>query len=522
VNLFEDGSTVFDKRGNPILPYFGDDGATFLIAQEAALPSAQLPTVITLPISAFAQTTATGGGNVTATGGAAVTYRGVAWNTTGNPTTAGPHTVDGGGLGTFTSYMTSLTPNTTYYVRAYAINTVGTNYGEEISFTTAEVVVVPSIKTLSAIGITTNGFTTGGYDIVGWADVEYYAMRYKKSSDSTWLYFPVTPVAGPLTANYTPLIDITGLEPDTSYNYYAYMIVDGTTYVGATLTTHTTALAPLAPTVTTGGADNITYDGFRVLDSVINAKGNPNAIQEYGVLYTQNPAYSLGAMLTLTQQAANPTQVFKVSVNSDVTVPFNFNSLLNGLVDNTTTFFRAYARNAAGESATGYGTVGNVLTTQLKRVNLMLRTSPLPAQGGTDGLAISWKKLCIDTTPAMIAGESYRVALNLSVHLSPTLVDPALGMGYSYPSYGLWKVLLPNPNLIAVDGCNLYETSDYSETYEFVLTPDIKNQTIICSAVPLPLGRGGAYSCATIVGVTGITGNFAIGTTCPSSCVWSG
>ena len=52
------------------------------------------------------------------------------------PTIADSHTTDGTGTGTFTSSITGLTPNTTYYVRAYATNSVGTAYGEELSFTT--------------------------------------------------------------------------------------------------------------------------------------------------------------------------------------------------------------------------------------------------------------------------------------------------------------------------------------------------------------------------------------------------
>ena len=94
------------------------------------------PTVTTTAISAIDKTTATGGGNVTADGGATVTARGICWSTSQNPTISGNHTTDGTGTGSFTSSMTGLTANTTYYVRAYATNSVGTAYGEEVSFTT--------------------------------------------------------------------------------------------------------------------------------------------------------------------------------------------------------------------------------------------------------------------------------------------------------------------------------------------------------------------------------------------------
>ena len=94
------------------------------------------PTVTTTAISNIDKTTATGGGNVTADGGATITTRGICWSTSQNPTISGNHTTDGTGTGSFTSSMTGLTANTTYYVRAYATNSAGTAYGEEVSFTT--------------------------------------------------------------------------------------------------------------------------------------------------------------------------------------------------------------------------------------------------------------------------------------------------------------------------------------------------------------------------------------------------
>jgi len=81
-------------------------------------------------------TTATSGGNITSDGGAAVTARGVCWATTSTPTTANSKTTDGTGTGSFTSSLTNLSANTTYYVRAYATNSAGTAYGSQVSFIT--------------------------------------------------------------------------------------------------------------------------------------------------------------------------------------------------------------------------------------------------------------------------------------------------------------------------------------------------------------------------------------------------
>jgi hypothetical protein len=65
----------------------------------------------------------------------------VAYGTSSSPTTAGAITNDGIGTGVFTSTLTGLTPSTTYYVRAYATNSVGTAYGNEISFTTSPLAI---------------------------------------------------------------------------------------------------------------------------------------------------------------------------------------------------------------------------------------------------------------------------------------------------------------------------------------------------------------------------------------------
>ena len=95
-----------------------------------------LPVITTSSIASITGSSALGGGNITSDGGAPVSQRGVCWSPNPNPTTSNSTTNDGIGSGTFTSNLTSLTSNTTYYVRAYAINSVGTAYGNQQSFTT--------------------------------------------------------------------------------------------------------------------------------------------------------------------------------------------------------------------------------------------------------------------------------------------------------------------------------------------------------------------------------------------------
>jgi uncharacterized protein (TIGR02145 family) len=119
-----------------------------------------LATLTTTAITSITQTTAVSGGNITDDKGGSVTARGVCWSTATNPTTANNKTTDGTGTGSFLSNLTGLIGNTTYYVRAYATNSVGTAYGNEVSFKTGPVMPTLSTTTISSISQTTA--TSGG------------------------------------------------------------------------------------------------------------------------------------------------------------------------------------------------------------------------------------------------------------------------------------------------------------------------------------------------------------------------
>ena len=114
------------------------------------LSTAELPTVKTVSVICD-------GGNAEAEcvvmndGGATVTARGVVWSTHKNPTLSDNYTEDAYGKGTYYSTITGLVQGTTYYVRAYATNSDGTAYGEEIAYTKTNEVVqtCPGIPTVT-------------------------------------------------------------------------------------------------------------------------------------------------------------------------------------------------------------------------------------------------------------------------------------------------------------------------------------------------------------------------------------
>lgn len=113
------------------------------------------PTITIQSVTNIVTTTATGNGNVTSLGDASVTQHGHCWNTTGTPTTADSKTENGAKatIGAFTSAITGLTAGTKYYVRAYAINDLGTSYSNEMVFWADKGTVYPTDPLLRASGI---------------------------------------------------------------------------------------------------------------------------------------------------------------------------------------------------------------------------------------------------------------------------------------------------------------------------------------------------------------------------------
>ena len=112
------------------------------------------PTVSTVQATNITTDGATIGGKITADNGAAVTERGICWATTTNPTVADHKEIKGKGTGSFSVLLTSLSEGTTYYARAYAINSIGTAYGKEVSFTTEKTVIAGAI--MGAFSVSAN------------------------------------------------------------------------------------------------------------------------------------------------------------------------------------------------------------------------------------------------------------------------------------------------------------------------------------------------------------------------------
>jgi hypothetical protein len=101
-----------------------------------------IPIVSTTVGSNITSTSAIIGGNVSFEGGSPITQRGVVWNTSINPTLSDNYSSNGVGIGVFSNSITSLNPSTKYYVRAYAVNSFGTSYGNQVEIQTLDPVPV--------------------------------------------------------------------------------------------------------------------------------------------------------------------------------------------------------------------------------------------------------------------------------------------------------------------------------------------------------------------------------------------
>jgi len=116
--------------------------------------------VVTFPVTNISFDTAFGGGNVTDSGASSISKRGLCWNTSPQPTYYHFTTLNGSGVGIYQSAISNLSENTTYYLRAYAINNTDTAYGNEIVFTTPR--QKPRVFTVAVSSVTMPTAFCGG------------------------------------------------------------------------------------------------------------------------------------------------------------------------------------------------------------------------------------------------------------------------------------------------------------------------------------------------------------------------
>jgi hypothetical protein len=227
-----------------------------------------VPTVTTLAVSDVTGNSAKSGGTVTVSGGADVTARGVCWGLTDPPTIAGSKTTDGEGMGAFTSSLTQLLGNRTYYVRAYATNSAGTGYGPTVSFMTD--IDLPVVTTTAVTEITKTSAKTGGnvtYD--GGSTITAKGLAWSQDADPD-LNDNVIPGG---TGTGTFVSNLAGLDVNTTYHVRAYATNSKGTVFGDDIAFKT--LADITKFWVVGS-----YNGWNnsdAADFIISTETNPEA-----------------------------------------------------------------------------------------------------------------------------------------------------------------------------------------------------------------------------------------------------
>jgi plastocyanin len=300
-----------------------------------------VPELTTSPITSITFTSATSGGISTSDGKSAITAKGVCWSTSSNPTIEDSKTNDGSSTGQFISNLTGLTAGTTYFVRAYAINTAGTAYGNEVSFST------PPLQTavVSTVAISTITFSTA----VSGGNVSTDNGTAITTRGVCWSLTTGPIVAGSHTSDGTGLgsfvSNLTGLQNGTLYYVRAYATNSVGTAYGDEISFSTATVQPAVlatnivsaitlSTAITGG--NITAD-------------NGSAVTARGVCWSLTTGPTITGSHTFDGNGIG-----------------SFVSNLAGLVDGTQYFVRAYATNSAG---TAYGNEVSFTTTAIPPAN---------------------------------------------------------------------------------------------------------------------------------------------------------
>ena len=313
------------------------------------------PTVTTAASSSVTFTSAITGGDVTSDGGAAVTERGVVYATTTGPTLAtGTKVMDGAtGTGAFTSNLTGLTHSTTYYVVAYAINSSGTSYGNEIIINTL-VPSAPTVASTTAASAVTETTATSGGDVTDDGGDAITERGIVWSINPNPDIATGTKVVDASTTTGTFTSNISGLTNSTQYYVRAYATNGiGTTY--GNQETFTT-ITPLPPTVTTTPASGVGSTTANSGGTITSDGGYP--VTARGVVYSTNP--------TPTLASGNFT--------TDGTGTGSYVSSITGLTAATTYYIRAYATNSIG---TSYGAEITILTLSPPTVTTtLLKNSP--------------------------------------------------------------------------------------------------------------------------------------------------
>lgn len=287
----------------------------------------QKPTVLTLDVTDVTTTSAIVNCNVVSDGGASVTDRGVAYDTYPNPKATGTRCKAGTGIGKYSCTLTNLEDNKKYYVRAYAKNEVGIEYGKQITFITVKELFPPKVSTDEITDIlATSATVTGTIVSDGGIDITECGIVYSTSEEPTISNDKVT------VEEKTEVFrcELIGLQEQTTYYVRTYAVNEKGVAYGEEKSFCTPSLS--LPTVSLSSIADISYASAIITGEVSDA-GN-SIVSDRGIVYglSQNPTTSDNKV-----QCGDGLGTFTCS--------------LKDLEEDSTTYYvRAYAINVKGIS----------------------------------------------------------------------------------------------------------------------------------------------------------------------------
>ena len=326
----------------------------------STLEQTSVPTVGATTVSGVSETGATLAAGVTSDGGLTITGKGFYYSSTNASPTAADNTVTSTESGTdISATLSGLTPNTTYYVCAYATNAKGTSTGAVTQFTTASDSTTPTVETGEVASVTESSATfTGTVTDDGGGTVTatgfYYGLTANPESDGT----RVTATAG---SDGTFTRSVTGLTASTHYYVCAFAENEAGTSYG-TVREFTTNSGSTTPTVATGEVTDVTESSATFTGTVTDDGGATVTATGFYYGLTTNPESS-GTRVTAT-------------AGDDGT----FTAGVTGLTSSTHYYVRAFAENEAGIS---YGTARDFTTGTTLSVPAVSSTSVTDITTGT-------------------------------------------------------------------------------------------------------------------------------------------
>ena len=365
-----------DKTTYYIRAYATTDAGTAYGEQRTFKTEDGIPTVVLNEVEEPTANSVTCKAKVTGDGGVTVTERGICYSTSQYPTNLDTHVASGNGIGEFTGSLSNLKVNTTYYVRAYAVNSIGVGYSEQKTFTTKDglATLTTTDATSTATTITTGGNVTddGGYSVTA-RGICYSATN----AEPTIADDKVLVGNGKGVFN----VSITGLTANTTYHLRAFATNENGTAYGVTVTIQT---KDGNASVSLGEISNITALTASASVTVFDAGGA--TLQSCGICWSTNPS---------------PTTADSKTIATGKQLNTAYSCNMSGLQPNTTYYVRgfattditsAYSEQRTFKTATGLPTISTTTATA---------TSTIIISGGTissdGGYSIIARGVCYST-----------------------------------------------------------------------------------------------------------------------------